>query len=913
MPERTSRATGGRAPRAASRGGTRSERAPSLVRREADLVESLSRVAGRLAERLDLESVLATVCAETGRAMNAAAAAFSFYDPASGAFRHGAAWGLGVVPRRFAPAPKSVLDGLVSEPGTVIVIPDLRMQREGREETPFSEAGLGSVAIAATVHGSTLIGCLSAGWTGGPRSFDPEDLALLQGLAGRVAQAISNAQLFEASRRQAVRTELVASVAHALSAAGTDFRSLLATTVRRTAEVLGGTCVMALLSEDGLRLEPVASHDPDASDVETLPPEAEIRDPCPPECGGELAARVVETGRPLFIPDSTGGARTPSPVPEFQSRLERSGSPSVLIVPLRAQGKVIGTLGLSREKGKARFTGEDQTFLAELADRSAMAVTNARLYEEARSRTEELSTLLSLATRLRKAQSPAELLPLALGEIGALVGADGGAVALSEPDGGPLRFVRGVGLLEPFTGLFLEGDGGACGVVRREGLPVVLADPVDGPGLPAGDALGSALGPQAFVPLQSEAGLVGVLVVVRLRRPLPRPFSRADVRLLSTCGEMVGNALRRMLLFEDSQRRLRFTEALRRIDLAIIGTTDARVPLQVVLEEVRNHLQVEAADVLLHDPRFHSLSWASGCGFGTPAVQHVVLRVGEGLSGLVALERRTVRIADLGAGEVCPARDALLRNEGFVSYTGVPLVSKGQLLGVLEVFSRRPFEPDFEWLEALDVLAGQACLAIDNASMFDRLQRSRLDLELAYDETIEGWSRALDLRDNETEGHTQRVKEMTLRLARAMGFPEDELIQVQRGALLHDIGKMGVPDAILLKPGPLTEEEWRAMRHHPQLALELLSPIAYLKPAIDIPFAHHEKWDGTGYPRGRKGKQIPRAARIFAVADVWDALRSNRPYREGWPDETVLAHIESLSGTHFDPEVVAAFLEVCRG
>lgn len=154
---------------------------------------------------------------------------------------------------------------------------------------------------------------------------------------------------------------------------------------------------------------------------------------------------------------------------------------------------------------------------------------------------------------------------------------------------------------------------------------------------------------------------------------------------------------------------------------------------------------------------------------------------------------------------------------------------------------------------------------------------------------------------------------MTLRLVREMGFPEEELIHIQRGALLHDIGKMGVPDGILLKRGPLTDEEWLVMRRHPQLAFELLSPIAYLKPALDIPYAHHERWDGTGYPRGRKGKQIPRAARAFAIADVWDALRSDRPYRAGWPEEKVMAYIESESRGHFDPEVVEAFLKVCRG
>ena len=798
----------------------------------------------------------------------------------------------------------------MAEPGAVIILPDLLSRPESRAADSTGDGtGLRDGAIAAVVQGSSLIGCLSAMAAGEPRAFTEEETAQLQGLAGLAAQAITNAQLFEASRRKAQRTELVASVAQALSVAGTDVRSLLATTVRRTAELLDGACVLALLSEDGKRLDPVASHDPDEAGLESLPLEAEICSLDVPGSGADLAARVVETGRPLFIPDSTGGSRSPSPVPDYQPQIERSGSPSLLIVPLRAQGRSIGTLGLSREKGKERFTREDQEFLAELADRAAMAVTNARLYEDARARTEEISTLLSLATRLRRAQSPRELLPLALGEIRTLVGADGGAVALSEQDGGPFRFVSGVGHLEPCTGLSEVKDEGACGAVRRTGQPLVLAGPADGAGLPAGFPVGPEVGPQAFIPLQSETGLLGVLVVVRLKTTGAKAFSRAEVRLLSTCGEMVGNALRRMLLFEDAQRRLKFAEALRRIDMAIIGTTDARIPLQAVLEELRSLLQVEAADVLLHDPRFHSLSWASGFGFRTSAVQHAVQRVGEGHAGLIALERRTLRIAHLEAEEGRHAHDAILGSEGFVSYIGVPLVTKGQVLGVLEVFHRKPFEPDPEWLEALDVLAGQASLAIDNASMFDRLQRTRVDLELAYDETIEGWSRALDLRDNETEGHTQRVKEMTLRLARAMGFPEDELIQIQRGALLHDIGKMGVPDGILLNPGPLSDEEWVVMRGHPRLAFELLSPIAYLRPAIDIPYAHHERWDGSGYPRGLKGKEIPRAARTFAVVDVWDALRSDRPYRAGWPEERVIAYIETLSGTHFDPEVVEAFLD----
>ncbi len=180
----------------------------------------------------------------------------------------------------------------------------------------------------------------------------------------------------------------------------------------------------------------------------------------------------------------------------------------------------------------------------------------------------------------------------------------------------------------------------------------------------------------------------------------------------------------------------------------------------------------------------------------------------------------------------------------------------------------------------------------------------------AYDATILGWSHALDLRDQETEGHSQRVTDLTVRLARAMGMSEAQLLHVRRGALLHDIGKMGIPDRVLLKPGPLTDNEWALMRRHPSFAWEMLWPIAFLRPALDIPFCHHEKWDGTGYPRGLRGNAIPVAARMFAIVDVWDALLSDRPYRAAWPVPKVKDHLRGLSGTHFDPRVVNAFLEM---
>ena len=358
---------------------------------------------------------------------------------------------------------------------------------------------------------------------------------------------------------------------------------------------------------------------------------------------------------------------------------------------------------------------------------------------------------------------------------------------------------------------------------------------------------------------------------------------------------------------EKIQQQLERLGAIAEIDRSITSNFDLQFSLSTLLSHVAKQLGVDAADVLLLSPGMNMLEYAAGHGFRTKSIETSRIRLGEGYAGRAALKRQQVRIPNL---KVEPDNQLLvtrLADEGFVSYYGTPLIAKGKVKGVLEVFQRSRLEPDAEWLAFLDALAGQAAIAIDSYQLFEGLQKTNSELRLAYDTTIEGWSHALDLRDKETEGHTQRVVQMTLELARAAGMSEEELVNVRRGALLHDIGKMGVPDHILLKPDELNDEEWLVMSKHPEYAYELLSPIDYLRPALDIPYCHHEKWDGTGYPRGLKGEQIPLMARLFAVVDVWDALRSDRPYRKSWPKEKVFEHIRSLAGTYFDPHAVELF------
>ena len=400
---------------------------------------------------------------------------------------------------------------------------------------------------------------------------------------------------------------------------------------------------------------------------------------------------------------------------------------------------------------------------------------------------------------------------------------------------------------------------------------------------------------------------VGLLILGEAREEKREPFSPEKIRLARSIGDQAATAIHRLLLREQAGHRLQQLASLSEIDRTIASNLDLRVSLQLILKHVIEQLEVDAADVLVFNTHLQVLEFAAGRGFRSPAMEGIRVRLGEGQAGQAMLTRKIIQITDVATSGAAFAYPDLLKAENMVAYFAVPLITKGQVKGVLEICNRTPLDPSEEWLDFLQTLAGQAAIAIDSVQMFDNLQRSTDELELAYDATIEGWSHALDLRDKETEGHTLRVTDMTVKLARLFGLSEAELVQVRWGALLHDIGKMGVPDGILLKPGPLTDEEWVAMKKHPVFAYEMLSPIHYLRAALDIPYCHHEKWDGTGYPRELKGEQIPLVARIFAVVDVWDALTSDRPYRQAWSEEKTRQHIQAGSGTHFDPQVVKTF------
>jgi len=343
--------------------------------------------------------------------------------------------------------------------------------------------------------------------------------------------------------------------------------------------------------------------------------------------------------------------------------------------------------------------------------------------------------------------------------------------------------------------------------------------------------------------------------------------------------------------------------------------------LQGVLEEVMDTLialmRAERGFLMLRDPNDGKLKPEISRGIDHLNLDEEIIKVSQTIVRKVSSTGESVLTTNAQA-------DPRFENQMSVaayqlrSILCAPLKLKNELIGVIYVDNRAHAgifrESD---LELINAFADQAAVAIDNARLFEdlkttnfQLEAANLELEIAYEATLNGWVRALDLRDKETEGHTRRVTTLTEKLARSMGVDGDALVHLTRGALLHDIGKMAIPDGILLKPGQLTDDERKLIQKHPVYAYEMLSPIEFLRPAIDIPYCHHEKWDGTGYPRGLSGEDIPFSARIFPVIDVWDALISDRPYRKGLPHDEVRQYIQADSGKHFDPRVVDAFFEL---
>ncbi len=585
---------------------------------------------------------------------------------------------------------------------------------------------------------------------------------------------------------------------------------------------------------------------------------------------------------------------------------------SEIAIPIILKGKTIGVINAESEKVDA-FNKTDEELLLTFAETLATAIEKIQLFESTQQQTKEIKLLYETAIATSSILDSEKLITTIYERIKELLPLDTFVIAKkTNPDNDFVvtsAIEEGNRLYEWEGEQFSAKEGGLVGWILQNQKPLLIRDlpnaktpvePIHGQ-RPARSWVG--------VPLLIRNKTIGAMSVQAFKA---NTFNEKHLQLLESLASQIAISMDNARLLEQTQDHLERLSALHDIDLVINSSLDLRVTLNILLDQVVEKLKVDAAAVLLLNPKTQLLNYSAGRGFRTRTIESYQLRLGEGMSGQTTMEKHLVQALNLFENDENMAYLSILQEEGFVSFYSVPLIAKGQVKGVLDIFNRSLLSPDQEWIHFLETLAGQAAIAIDNTTLLEDLQRSNIELTLAYDTTLEGWTRALDLRDQETEGHTQRVVEMTIRMAQLMGISEDELIHVRRGALLHDIGKMGIPDSILLKPGPLTEEEWVIMRKHPVFAYNLLKPITHLRSSLDIPYCHHEWWNGKGYPQQLKGTEIPLAARIFTVVDVWDALTSDRPYRKAWTAKKTLEYIEGQKGIKFDPQIVELFMKLIK-
>jgi len=410
-----------------------------------------------------------------------------------------------------------------------------------------------------------------------------------------------------------------------------------------------------------------------------------------------------------------------------------------------------------------------------------------------------------------------------------------------------------------------------------------------------------------LAPLVVNKQAVGALQIIKNQVDA---YNKEEFTLLTKIANVVAIGLQKAYLFEESEKLVEKLTTLNQIQKTILENLSLPTTLDSLAEQLVRELDVDAANILYFHPTLKTLKLIAQTGFRQSILQNTDLEIGEGYAGTAAQSRSTIHVPDLTQEETKLTQSLAFAAEDFISYFGLPLLAKGNLVGVLEIFHRSLLDPDQQQLELFEMVAGLAAIAIEHQNLQKDLERSRNEIIKGFDAIIEGWAQALELRGIESTGHAGRVVDLTLRLAQELGLGGDAEIELRRGALLHDIGKMGIPDQVLNKGKELTKEERKMIGRHPVDAFKLLEKIDALQSALDIPLYHHEKWDGTGYPYGLKGDKIPFQARLFAIVDVWDALLTDRPYRDAWPLEKAVTHIKEQSGKHFEPRVVNAFLKI---
>ncbi len=861
-----------------------------IINRQDQLV-ALRDVGLDIAAELDLNELLHSLAEKSKNIVNASASGFSIVNQERNILEYLGYTGFDELPDDTDLKIGEGLSGKVWETRETIIVENY-VEWEGRSEpwVPVSNYYLAGIPVC---WGDEFLAVLEIALEIGDY-LTASDIEMLELFAAQAAIAIKNARLFNDERLRRTEADTLREVGVLINKLvdRPELMDMILTSLQKVVPYSSASVQLVKGSE--IVIEAYLGHKPQNAIVGT---KYKIQE-------NDAARQILIEGKNIILDNETD-------VENFLEGPNLDKVKSWLGVPLESKGNRIGILTLDHISPK-QFNSRDADLVKDFAAQAVVALENNRLFDEIRRRTKEIEAVYDSALSLTKELQPEMLFENLFQQIDPLFSPDAYILALYDQNTDMISIAyateSGVRQSEAETLLIsTEEKNSLLGWIVRKKTPLLIGN-VETDSIPIqpmqkGRVVRSLLG----VPILIGDRITGAMVVQSYQ---PNVYSKDDQRLIQLLANQVAIALENSRLFDDAQRRLTRLSSLREIDQAISGGTDLEPTMDVLVNQLIYTLGVDAACVLAYRPSSQMLEYVDAKGFRGKSLHHTALKLGSGLAGKAALEQNLVFIPDLKKQSTSFQQSPLFRKEDFVTYVAQPLITKGGLVGVLEVFHRTALTPDPEWFTFLDAISRLAAIAIDRLNLYENLEKSNIELTQAYEATIEGWAKAIELRDGETEGHSRRVEALTMNLARKMGVSEQELVHMRRGALLHDIGKMAIPDEILLKTGKLSDEEWLVMKKHPIYAFEMLSKIEYLKQALDIPTCHHERWDGSGYPAGLAGENIPLQARIFAVVDVWDALQADRPYRKAWSEEKTIQYLIDQSEKEFDPQVVIEFLDL---
>ncbi|HTP00151.1 MAG TPA: PAS domain S-box protein [Anaerolineales bacterium] len=727
-----------------------------------------------------------------------------------------------------------------------------------------------------------------------PGFYTADHAALIQIFANQAAIAIENARGFQEERSRTRIIQALADIANEF-AMTEELQHALDNVARRTMVLLKASHVAIYLLQSNNETVKVVSAQGTYAD-QLLSHSLKI--------GEGITGSIVARGTSEIINDTRHDPRTKT-VPG--TPVEDGEQETMMSSALILRGKPVGAINAWRLRTDGLFNESELNFLISIAHQTSISIEASRLLRETSRRAQEAAAIAEVGRDI----SATLQLDLVLDRIAAyaqdLLNAETSAVYIYEAADEQLHAVaaKGIDSEEVKNDPVPLGRGISGDIALSKVGEIVNYAPSDPRALTVAGTGVDPLEHFMGVPILSKEQLTGLLVV--WRTGADREFKSTELVFLSSLAQQAAVAIENARLFQSERRRREEAENLQVAATAVTSSLDVEEVLETILVALKQVTPYDSAAMFLLEGNQVRIRAAKG-------LQNPQLAIGQLFPASNQLFRsiqRSGKAVIVEDAQLDPRFERWAGTDHTHGWLGVPLIARGQIMGYITLDSNSPCAFNENDAALAQTFAHQAAAAIDNAGLFMSLERSNEELSRAYDTTLEGWGNALELRDKETQGHTRRVADLTLKLARQVGIrDDDQLIHLRRGVLVHDIGKMGVPDRILHKKTPLNKKEWEQLRRHPQYAFDLLYPIAYLRPAIEVPYCHHERWDGKGYPRGLIGDEIPLAARVFSIVDVWDALLSDRSYRKAWPRQKVLNYIREQAGTLFDPRIAEVFVRM---